>query len=529
MDHATLAPLELGDLMRNLGRLGESTFQSWCAKDGISYNASVIDETGWDFYLEMPASIGGKTPEIHDTAIECKVQVKATDRRTGKLGIKLSNLKKLATAPMPAFFMFMEFDGKSYPVRAFLVHMDATLITQVLTRVYREEQLNKSFNHHAKSMTIKYSKFNEIAITEGTFLRDAIERHVGEMHKYVQTKQAHLKSTGFEDGAVKVNFSADGAESLQDLIDVSIGVKKSVNVRNFRGFNTRFGLKNSIPLFEHPTVLLEMPDLKASAVGHIKVYDEEQRPLKLACKFYASPFSNPSSVDTLRFRVAGDSFEMVTSPHKGTATISFNVTKERLPLRKMRDGLRFMRLIFSSSAPVNLEFIPEGRPNFSLNLNAEAFEFEHADRLQAIDRALQILSHVDCHDEIGISLAEVSRQMPHINIMWQLLVKSEPVTMNFSFEATALDVTRPTACIFKFVSRIGQFSIWALVISLGKHIFEKEGKNHLLSDKTVVERFYVFSPGESMDPDILEAHTRMADEKYSKDYQVVELEGAYGG
>lgn len=515
--------------MRNLGRLGESTFQGWCAKDGISYNASVIDETGWDFYLEIPASIRGKTPEIHDAAIECKVQVKATDRRAGKWSIKLSNLKKLATAPMPAFFMFIEFDGKSHPVRAFLVHIDMALITQILTRVYKEEQLNQSFNHHAKSMTINYKKLDEIAINEGAFLRDAIERHVGQMHEYVQTKQAHLKSTGFEGGAVTVNFSADGAESLQDLIDVSIGAKKSVNVSNFRGFNTRFGLKNSIPSFEHPTVLLEMPDLNASAVGHIKVQDEEQRSLKLACKFYASPFSNPSSVDTLKFRVAGDSFEMVTSPKKGTATISFNVAKGRLPLRKMRDGLRFMRLMFSSSARINVEFIPEGRPNFSFNFNAGAVEFEHADKIQAIDRALQILSHVDYHDEIGISLAEVSRQMPHINIMWQLLVKSEPVLMNFIFEAAELDVTIPTACIFKFISRIGQFSVWALVISFGKQISEKEGKNHLLSDKTVVERFYVFSPGESMDPDILEAHIRMADEKYSKDYQVVELEGVYGG
>lgn len=515
--------------MRNLGRLGESTFQTWCANDGISYNSSVIDETGWDFYLEMPASSDGRIPEVHDAAIECKVQVKATDGKHGKCSIKLSNLKKLASAPMPAFFVFLEFNGKSSPVRAFLVHMDKPLITKVLTRVYREEQLNGTFNHHAKSMTIKYEKSHEIKISEDGFLRSAIERHVGEMHKYVQEKQSHLRSTGFEGGAVTLDFSVEGTTALEDLIYVSIGAKKSVGVSNFRGFNTRFGLRNSVPSFEHPTALLEMPDLKASAVGYVKVLDEEHKQLKLACKFYISPFSNPNAADTLKFRVVGDGFELVASPHKGAVTFTFDVTTAKLPLRKLRDGLRFMRLMFSSSSPVDVEFIPEGRSKFSFNMNAGAVPFEHSDRLEAIDRALQVLSHVEFHEEIGVSLVEINRQIKHINFLWQILVKRELTIMTFSIGDAVLEFAKPAACIFKFVAPIGKVFIWALVVSFGRQTINKDGEDCLLTDRTVVERFYVLSPGERMDPDILEAHTRMADEKYEKDYQVFEIAGPYGG
>ena len=92
--------------MRDLGQLGENTFAMWCAQVGLSANPSAIDKTGWDYYVEFPISQNISTNELHKSAFECKVQVKATDKQDRKLSITVSNLRRLATAQMPSFILY---------------------------------------------------------------------------------------------------------------------------------------------------------------------------------------------------------------------------------------------------------------------------------------------------------------------------------------------------------------------------------------------------------------------------------------
>ncbi|MDN7131194.1 hypothetical protein JNO04_02390 [Halomonas sp. MC140] len=134
--------------MRDLGLMGESTFSLWCADVGLIPNGSQIDKTGWDFFIEFPFSSRITAHEIHKSAFECKVQVKATDKTQRKLPITLSNLRRLITAQMPAFFVFIEFDGKDVAQRAFVVHVDDNLISKVLERLHQVDQseIDNNFN-----------------------------------------------------------------------------------------------------------------------------------------------------------------------------------------------------------------------------------------------------------------------------------------------------------------------------------------------------------------------------------------------
>lgn len=104
--------------MRDLGQMGENSVQLWCSQVGLTANGSRIDKTGWDFVIEFPFQNFIGPARVHEAAIECKVQVKATDNRDRKWQIKLSNLRRLITAPMPAFILILEFDGKKAAQRA---------------------------------------------------------------------------------------------------------------------------------------------------------------------------------------------------------------------------------------------------------------------------------------------------------------------------------------------------------------------------------------------------------------------------
>ena len=147
-------------MSRDLGLMGESTFSLWCADVRLIPNGSQIDKTGWDFFVEFPFSSGLSPHNIHKPAFECKVQVKATDKIDRKLPITLANLRRLITAQMPSFFVFIEFDGKNTAQRAYVVHVDNELISRVLKRLHEIEQSNKENNFNKRKMTIHYDESN---------------------------------------------------------------------------------------------------------------------------------------------------------------------------------------------------------------------------------------------------------------------------------------------------------------------------------------------------------------------------------
>lgn len=125
--------------MLDLGRLGEYTFGLWCSQVGLIPNGSKIDKTGWDYLVELPETYRDKNEPIHSSPIECRVQVKATNHSKKKLSINLKNLWRMSTINMPAYYVFIEFDGKKEAQAAYLVHVDHVFITNVIKRLHEIE------------------------------------------------------------------------------------------------------------------------------------------------------------------------------------------------------------------------------------------------------------------------------------------------------------------------------------------------------------------------------------------------------
>lgn len=222
--------------MRDLGSMGENTFSLWCAAAGLITNGSQIDMTGWDFFVEFPFSSKLTTHEIHKSAFECKVQVKATDQNKRKLSIALSNLRRLITAQMPAFFVFIEFDGKNSAQRAFVVHVDESLTSKVLERLHKVEQNESDNKLNKRTMTIHYDESHMLKNLNGECLKQCLLDYIGDsIEFYIDRKKSHLESTGYENGFAQLTFSTDGEENLKTLIDVSLGIKNYVNISKVKG------------------------------------------------------------------------------------------------------------------------------------------------------------------------------------------------------------------------------------------------------------------------------------------------------
>lgn len=478
--------------MKDLGQMGESTFNLWCAQAGLTANGSKVDKTGWDFFVEFPFAERVAPSQIHAPALECKVQVKATDKTDRKLSIKLSNLRRLITAPMPAFFVFIEFDRKDVAQRAFLVHVDESLISKTLKRIHELENVSGCFDHHKRSLTIHYGPENEIPTLRGESLKQKIEEYVPSgMSAYVANKSQHLKSTGFENGFAQITFSTEGETNLTDFIDVSIGLKQSVQISKFESFHTRFGLKSKDPIIERADGMLEMPDIKPTATGTIRFREDRLSPgLVFSCRFYSSPLNPILPRKLVKFRIEADCFDITMNPFTGAANYKMNAgAGVRLPIKQLRDAIYLMRTITSSAKKILVDFSLTGMNTVDFALNANDQPFEYNKVLEALNAAQKIVNFFEVNEPIDVSLEEISTHSDSITQFFSL-IDANPTLFkcDFSVQEGGYDPTKPTACVLMTTTKLGR-RVFGFIFAISGAVHSLEdGRYSLLASNAKIER-----------------------------------------
>lgn len=513
--------------MRDLGQMGECTFNLWCGQAGLTANGSKVDRTGWDFFVEFPFAGGIDPSQLHAPAIECKVQIKATDKTDRKLPIKLSNLRRLITAPMPAFFVFIEFDGKDVAQRAFLVHVDENLISKTLKRIHELENVSESFDHHRRSLTIHYGPEHEVPALTGKLLKEKIEEHVPNgMSAYVIQKNQHLESTGFENGFAQIKFSTDGKKNLIDLIDVTIGLKQSVQISKFEGFHTRFGIKSKSPMIDSEGGKLEMPELKPTATGTIRFREDKLSPgLVFPCRIYSSPLNAIVPNELVKFRIEADCFDISMSPFTGAAECRMNAgAGVRLPINQLRDLLRFMRLITSSAKKiiVDLSFGEGGALELSLNAKDKPFEYNKA--LEALSAAQKICNFFEVNEPIKVSLEEITHYADSITQFYSV-IDADPTLFrcDFSVQEESYDKTKQTACVLMTSTKIGRHVFgFIFVISGSVHALEDDRYSLLASNAKIERKIVSNDDGVIQKEELVQAFDDV-EKVYADDFEVITM------
>ena len=307
--------------MRDLGKLGEYAFASMCAQVGLIANSSMIDKTGWDFYVEFPISQDISLNELHKSAVNCKVQVKATDKQERKLALTLSNLRQMATAQMPSFYVFLEFDDKNEAQKAFILHLDNNIIYSILKRIHEIEQSHKENNLNKRTMTLHYDESHELKVLNGQDLKENLLTYIGEDYsKYINEKSQFLENCGFEDGYGTIQFSLNGEDSIKKIIDVSLGLEEELDVENLVSIEQRFGIPSKNPEFELKTAKLKLGML-APKKGKIHFKEDQlSSGLTFDMKFYISPFSFQEFRKFSKFRIIGEFFDISCEPYQDKAT-----------------------------------------------------------------------------------------------------------------------------------------------------------------------------------------------------------------
>ncbi len=518
--------------MRDLGLMGESVFTLWCADIGLIPNGSRIDKTGWDFIVEFPFETTDNSIEIHESAYECRVQVKATDKRDRKNSITLSNLRRLITARMPTFFVFIEFDGGDSAKRAFIVHIDKPLISRVLERLHKINQSEEVNKFNKRRMTIHYDETQKIDQLNGDFLKVVLKKYIGDnLSRYIENKISHLESTGYEDGFAQISFVTEGEENIKHLVDVSLGIKNEVELSTFQGSKVRFGIAtNQLFADFEEGGKLKMPNIQPNARGTVSFKESKLSPgFVFDADIYVSPFNRMIPQKFHKIRVDGDFFDLNLSLFTGSSNYLFSLGGGmRLEIRKFRDALKLLNLLRTSGKNIFAELDFKGLPFIEFGVGCTNHKFDYSHELDTLEHAVKILSYFDVTDTVDISIAEISRNGTVICQMADIINGSSyffRVEFSVNEGDDKFDISKNVAIINMITAPIGSHFFGLILVLTGKvkNISNEHYQYQLSTNKFSVERKLISAKDKKIKNEDLLFEIESVEKIYEDDYSVVTM------
>lgn len=520
-----LLVIKVSIIMRDLGLLGENAFSSWCHQVGLIPNPSIIDKTGWDFYVQFPQVDDLSVSKLHKSIFECKVQVKATDKRERKLAITLSNLRQLATSQMPSFYVFLEFDGKNEVQKAFILHLDNNIIYSILERIHKIEQNNKKNNLNKRTMTLKYDESNELELLDGQNLKENLLAYIGEDYsKYINEKAKFLETCGFEDGYGTIQFSLSGEDSIKKIIDVSLGLEEELDVENLVSIEQRFGIPSKNPEFELKTAKLKLGML-APKKGKIHFKEDQlSSGLTFDMKFYISPFSFQEFRKFSKFRIIGEFFDISCEPYQNKANYNFSLGDDfRWEIKELKKAITLITLLSKDEHRTIFDIELENSEILSFTLTSKYVKRDLEIFDDLLNKILQIHQNLPNHNEISISLKELYYYKQEIEQFHTLVTKTCECNFKVEFGLNVEDHLRKNQIVHISVttSRLGSHIVGAIFSVVGKPTVISENRYRLECSEIEIERVFVFTPkNKSINENIQETIDQII-LKYDQKYDVV--------
>ena len=488
------------EIMRDLGLLGENTFSSWCHQVGLIPNPSIIDKTGWDFYVQFSQVGDLSVLKLHKSIFECKVQVKATDKRERKLAVTLSNLRQMATSQMPTFYIFLEFDGKNEVQKAFILHLDNNIIYSILKRIHEIEQSDKENNLNKRKMTLHYDENHELKVLNGKNLKENLLAYIGEDYsKYINEKSQFLENCGFEDGHGIIQFSLNGEDSIKKIIDVSLGLEEELDIENLVTIEQRFGIPSKNPEFELKKAKLKLGML-APKKGKIHFKEDQlSSGLTFDMNFYISPFSFQEFRKFSKFRIIGDFFDLSCEPYQNKANYNFSLGDDfRWEIKQLKKAITLISLLSRDKHRTIFDIELENSEILSFTLTSKYVKRDLEIFDELLNKILQIYQNLPNHDEISISLKELYYYKQEIEQFHTLMTKTSECNFKVEFGLSAENHLGKdqTVHISVTASRLGSHIVGAIFSVFGKPTVISENRYRLECSEIEVERVFAFTPKE---------------------------------
>lgn len=514
-------------VMRDLGSLGQFIFGAWCSSVGLTANGSQIDKTGWDFFVEFPLKQEDKLPkDMLPAPIECKIQVKSTDKRKRKLSITVSNLNRLVKAQMPAFFCFIEFDGKNEAQSAYLVHVGKEIIEKTLKRVRELESKGDGNKLNKHEITVHYGDNDRLADTTGESLKSAIERYIPDgMEKYIEDKNELLKTLGFENCRGQLNFTVAGHDPVRDMMDLTLGIRKEINIDNCINYYSRFGILSNEPFHKSERAILA---LKAKPIkANVKFREDNFSPVvSFKANLYISPLNQFVSEEYIKFRIESRLFEIIIEPFNEKINFSYCFDNiEQMPLNELRDFLKILVLFKQTSNEliIEIELECEDLSLIPLRVSPKNQVHDWSRIYELAKMAISICHQFDISESrILTSIDELIKSSKFINLFYEIFYRQpKTVMIDFIDKEQEYQQISNTVCTSFIKTTVGNHTIGCCLGLEGFLSLIDESKYRLISDNLFIGKKLVTTGNDVIDKEVIDRELDRFEEELKKEEIVI--------
>ncbi len=461
--------------MSNIGRIGEREFGKWCDAVYITANKTDVDERGWDFFLEFPDQLNSGMPrDMAPTPIECKVQVKSkvgSNKRKGRQ-VKLSNLERFVKAKILTFFCFIEFDNQHEAKAAYLVHVGKEIIERTLRKIRELNSEGITDDLHNHEMWIGYTKNDQLMETNGKCLKRAIEHYIPEtVEKYIEEKIRLLNTLGFENGRGQFTFQITGRDPVNDLIDLSLGIREDVDID--RGFGNH--LRFEIPI-EDPSLTLQEAILSIKTKPELATLCFRKhafaKEIVLPADLYLAQINRLLPKEYIKFRVKTSVCDIVIKPldKEEAVDYSFNLgDKERHTLKDLKGHLEVLALFQETNHPLLVDIKDKNQEviislDFSMGSKADdwIYIYDIAEKASLVCQQFSVLE-----DNVLVSIDELINSSYNIELVCSVLhANLNDINFRVSSDSEECNQGDKFACISCATTTIGNYNVgcfWAIV------------------------------------------------------------------
>ena len=504
----------------NLGLLGENKFEGLCLQvKGLTVHKSQsqMDRTGWDFFIEFPWKQDNLSPQdMLPAPLQCKIQVKSTNEQRKKESITLSNLHRLIKENTPVFYCFIEFDGKPEPQAIYLVHVGKEIIEKTLKRIRELENEGKGGDQlNKKHLYISYGDADRLADITGKSLKSEIEKHIPEgMEKYIENKNNLLKTLGFEDGKYQFTFTIASDDPIRDILDLSLGIRKELDLHQSIGYHKRFGILSKNPDMERDGGILSLKVKPVEAELKFKEYKFSPG-ISFSAKLYIPPFNKFIPEERHKLKVESKFFEFIIESGQ-RINFSIHFYAEGSSLKELKSFLQVLTILENSSNRITVEMKYENSTSIPiLNFSSQDLPKDVLDKIifndqeynwsrvhEIAEMAIGICRKMDIpEDKVFVNIEQLIKSVTdsgNFNLLYQALHGNpEEVTLCFPLEPEGYQEGAKAAGILFVPVRIGNYIIGCCLGVIGS--LSIMGEVHSL----IAERFLLGQQFQGTDDTIL--------------------------
>lgn len=512
--------------MADLGNLGESELERWCHSTDLIVNKSLIsDKAGWDHIIDFPYDIDILEGKVHASAYQCKIQVKATQTKNKKVQIKLSNLRRMVTDPIPNFILFLEYDKELKLEAAYLSYIDKTLIKRIMEKIHTltTKANKKELKLHSKKMIIKFEPHHLLISPSGITLKSKIEEYIGkDFQQCVVNKKEYLERVGFNGSPERITITTTGEDNLEKLIDISLGRDDSVEIATFKKYKERFGQAYDIEENNEAGGVFSMKNIQPSKHGSVTF---KSHPFKAGFTFSTALFVTPLIKDfkhkLFKYRLKSPFFEMTVQPAKNKINFKFSLHNIEMEILQYYEAVQLLQQISSGQAFDIIVTIDESKNTIGkVQDNSGVVGLEEESTL--LKNAISILNSFDIKTSTIVNIDELLKYKDSINPLSTLLDDTNRTYMKVSFDLIdgELNQSKKAASVGVISTIIGKH-VCSFIYVLTGYPTLLNHKYEISSNEYVIEEKLTHSIDDDIAAEVLEEILNKIEDKYEDEYQVI--------